>query len=100
MWKDILNPRVDHSETVEAIVRILRGKPGSASEAKRFYSLGESQQIEDKLDEANITKMKLPVTSKKAVEEVKKDDLIEVDRINIVDLVDDLEKLETKENNW
>jgi hypothetical protein len=95
-----LNPRFDHSETIEAIVRIWRGKPSSANDAKRYYNFSESYYIEDKLEEANLTKMKLPLISKKAIEEIKRDDYIEVDKIKVSDLVEDLIKLDQKETDW
>lgn len=39
--------RHDNSEHAEAIMRIWRGKPTSASDAKRFYEYTECYYIED-----------------------------------------------------
>jgi hypothetical protein len=47
-------------------MRIWRGKPTSASDAKRFYDISECYHIEEKIDETNIPKMKLPLLSRKS----------------------------------
>lgn len=73
--KLILDGRHEHSEHTEAIMRIWRGKPTSASDAKRYYDIAEGYYIEDKLDEGNILKIKLPLLSKKSIHAIAKDQI-------------------------
>lgn len=73
--KMIFDGRNDNSEHTEAIMRIWRGKPSSASDAKRYYDYSECYYIEDKLEETNIPKIKLPLMSKKSVYSYKKEEL-------------------------
>jgi len=56
-------------------MRIWRGKPASSSDAKRYYDISECFHIEDKVDETNIPKMKLPIISKKSAKQYQKDEL-------------------------
>jgi hypothetical protein len=71
----ILEGRQENSEHNEAIMRIWRGKPTSASDAKQYYDIKECYHIEDKLEETNIPKIKLPLLSNKSAQNYSKDDL-------------------------
>lgn len=74
--KLILDGRHEHSEHTEAIMRIWRAKPTSSSDAKRYYDFNEGYYIEDKLDEVNILKIKLPLLSKKSVLTITKEEVV------------------------
>jgi hypothetical protein len=73
--KLIFEGRHENSEHTEAIMRIWRGKPSSSSDAKRYYDITECYYIEDKLEETNIPKIKLPLLSRKSVQGYKKEEL-------------------------
>jgi len=74
--KMILEGRHEHSEHTEAIMRIWRSKPSSSADAKRYYEFNEGYFIEDKLDEVNILKIKLPLLSKKSIHTIPRDDIV------------------------
>ena len=70
------------------------------NEAKRFYNLNENQSIERKLEESNVSKIKMPLIAKKAIEEIKREDLLGEDELNTSNLIEDIEILEKKEKDW
>jgi hypothetical protein len=72
----------------------------SLGEAKRYYILNENGFIEKKLDETNINKLKMPLISKRATEECKREDLMGEDELNSSNLIEDLDILEQKEKDW
>ena len=74
--KIILDNHNQHSEHTEAIQRIWRAKPTSSSDAKRYYDFNEGYYIEDKLDEVNILKIKLPLLSKKSIYAITKEEVV------------------------
>jgi hypothetical protein len=73
--KLIFEGRHENSEHTEAIMRIWRGKPSSLMDSKRYYDITECFYIEDKLEETNIPKIKLPLLSKKSVHVFSRDEL-------------------------
>src|SRR5690242_11102275 len=52
---------------MDDITRIWRQSPTSSSDSKKFYNISECQCIEDKVDEGDIMKIKLPLISKRSV---------------------------------
>jgi len=71
----VLDGRNENSEHTEAIMRIWRGKPTSESDAKRFYDIDECYHIEEKLEETNISKLKLPLLCKRSAQQFQKDEI-------------------------
>jgi hypothetical protein len=56
-------------------MRIWRQKPTSQSDAKTYFDFRDCYYIEDKLEEQNILKIKLPLLSKNSVNSIKKEDV-------------------------
>lgn len=56
-------------------MKIWRGKPATASDARRYYDISEAYHIEDKLEESNIPKIKLPLLSKKSARQYQKEEI-------------------------
>ena len=75
--KLIMDPHSERSEYIDAIMRIWRGKPSSSVDAKRYYDIKECYHIEDKLEETNISKIKLPLLSNHSVKHITKEEVCE-----------------------
>jgi hypothetical protein len=73
-----LNPKIEYPEIVEALDKIWRPKPATQDEAKKYFCYRDKDRerdcIEDKIEEFNLSKIRLPFVSRKAFEEVRKDD--------------------------
>mmetsp|Transcript_7731 Transcript_7731/g.7153 ORF Transcript_7731/g.7153 Transcript_7731/m.7153 type:complete len:101 (-) Transcript_7731:33-335(-) len=88
------------SENYEAILKLWRGKPSSSIDASRVYPLNENLIIEKKLDETVLSKVKLPLIGKKAVEEIKREDMMGENELNSSKIIIDSDKLLQKEEEW
>ena len=71
----IFEGRHENSEHTDAIMKIWRGKPASANDSKRYYESSQCYFIEDKVEETNILKIKLPLISKKSFYAFTKEEL-------------------------
>lgn len=57
--------------------------------------------LEDKLDESTITKLKnLPYISKRSITDIKREDIMGEDEVKIYSLIEDLDALTKKEALW
>lgn len=73
----------------------------SIVEARKLYNLSDSVNLEDKLDESTITKLKnLPYISKKSITDIKREDIMGEDEVKIYSLIEDLDALTKKEALW
>lgn len=76
----------------QEFINVWREEPKSESDAREYYSSNDVIVLEDKLEEQNVTKIKkLPYISTKAFKEIKKDDLMGDNELNIYSLIEDLE---------
>lgn len=61
----------------------------------------DSYFLEDKLDESNLSKLKgMPFISKKALDEIKRDDQMGEEELPIDKLIEDIDELKDKEERW
>ena len=76
-------------------------KPLNIAEARKLYNLSDSVNLEDKLDESTITKLKnLPYISKRSITDIKREDIMGEDEVKIYSLIEDLDALTKKEALW
>jgi len=70
--KSLVERNIEQDANV-SMSNIWRGRPAAPSDVKRIYSLEATYLIEDKLEEQNIMKLRLPMISRKSVEKLEDD---------------------------
>jgi hypothetical protein len=92
-----LNPKIEYPEIIEAIEKLWRPRPAQLDEAKKYFVYKEKDRekdyIEDKLEEYNLAKIRMPVISRKGFEEIKKDESndFDVSLLKTEEFIDDIE---------